>query len=480
MDLLRLLAQASIRQWRRHPLQLVDERDLIKPWAISLVAREALAGGLHAPGGERPTSSVLRRLDEMVISLQDPLLLGSQESVGHDALAGYMLRSSYQQFPYQQPIFGDTARMRPMLKRPFPRPKYQVLSDAAIEELLGADIDTYTDLAPFFLAAVMSNNGSFHRSWFDQPNFTKICEGVPKEQILKVYDTRLSAPLAAVRRAARSGRHARPELRQHDFNPLIDSPFIILPDGTGLAPLPTFVTGRFSMAALYYAGQNRYGTQFTIELGYVNEAYTVEQLMQLNEAGADVHGEIMYREKKQEKSSVDGFVVYPDQVVLVEVKSLRPAMDQRLDPVSYAERLRRDIGKAKDQLVKTYNLWHNRHAAFAALPTDGRAVRGLIVVPEPLYLANHTMFGQDLGSMPFPTAVVSLTQLEQLVAVAAAERSGRIFEDLTAGSQYLVADPTAALAAARERSGVAVHRNDILDASFDAMRWQRYWNQLDQ
>ena len=87
-------------------------------------------------------------------------------------------------------------------------------------------------------------------------------------------------------------------------------------------------------------------------------------------------------------------------------------------------------------------------------------------MPEPLYLANHTLFSQQLGQMRFPTAVISLTQLELLIAVAVAEQSGRVFADLTAGSQYLVANPQDALAAARKRAGVKVPLNELLDDAF--------------
>jgi hypothetical protein len=117
-------------------------------------------------------------------------------------------------------------------------------------------------------------------------------------------------------------------------------------------------------------------------------------------------------------------------VLLVEVKSRRPALDKRLDAVSYTNLLGKDVRHAQDQLRTTYDLWRCGHPAFAHLPTDARPVRGLIVVPEPLYLANHTMFGQALRQMPFPTAVISFTELEQLVA-AVAERSARVFVDLT-------------------------------------------------
>ena len=81
------------------------------------------------------------------------------------------------------------------------------------------------------------------------------------------------------------------------------------------------------------------------------------------------------------------------------------------------------------------------------------------------------MFGQTLSQMPFPTAVISFTELEQLVAAAIVERSGRVFEDLTAQSPYLSADASAALSAARTRTGTQAPRNALLDASFEAMRW---------
>ena len=130
-----------------------------------------------------------------------------------------------------------------MLKRPFPRPRFQVLNDAVIEELLGSDVDTYTDLAPFFLAAVIVNGGTFNPAWLDQLNFEPVCDLASKEQILRVYHTRLSASAAELPAAALQRRHERAEYRQHDFNPLVDRPFVVLPDGIGLAPQPLFVMG---------------------------------------------------------------------------------------------------------------------------------------------------------------------------------------------------------------------------------------------
>ncbi|GIJ08463.1 hypothetical protein Van01_16770 [Micromonospora andamanensis] len=464
--LLRLLASASASQWHRSPRFLVNAADPITPWAVSLVAREALAGGLAATGRQRATAEVLPELNRLVHELADPLTAPRQPDGGSGT--GFLVRAGYQQFPYQQPVFGDTARMRPMLTRSFPRPRYQILSDQVITDLLGVDVGTYTSLAPFFLAATMNNAGLFNPAWLDLPHFAPVLAAVSKEEILRVWHTRMSAPAGQLRALARSGRNLRSELRQYDFNPLADRPFVVLPDGNGLAPQPLFVVGRFSMAALYYAGRDRYGPAFADDLGHVNEEYALEQLTELTEIGAKVTGEIESGNAKK----IDGFVVFPEQVILIEVKSLRPTVPSRLDFTSYTRMLDGGLARARTQLRDTYERWRGGHPAFAHLPVD-RPVRGLIVVPEPLYLANHSMFAPATSQMPFPTAVVSLTELEQLVAAAVAERSGRVFTELNTDSPHLTADATAALTAARARTGIVRPSNPILDASFEAIRWTR-------
>ena len=71
IPLLRLLARTSTTQLDSHPLETVDVRDPIKPWAVSLVAREALAGGTHVARREQPTLQVLQALDAMVLDLDE-------------------------------------------------------------------------------------------------------------------------------------------------------------------------------------------------------------------------------------------------------------------------------------------------------------------------------------------------------------------------------------------------------------------------
>ena len=157
-----------------------------------------------------------------------------------------MVRVSYQQFPYQQPPFNDTARMRPMFERSYDPDKFQLISKTLIDDLLGTDVETYTDLAPFFLAAVMSNEGKFDPAWFEQENFAPLNAVLPPEHAVHVFDLMRENPAYFRLAARRSHRSRDSQHRQYDFNPFAAKPFVNLPDGVGLAPQPAFVTARFS------------------------------------------------------------------------------------------------------------------------------------------------------------------------------------------------------------------------------------------
>lgn len=345
-----------------------------------------MAGALKVRS--RRPSTTLGRLDAIVIGLEDPILSGPVLG-GTDDL---MVRVSYQQFPYQQPPFNDTARMRPMFERSYSSDKFQLISKTLIDELLGADVETYTDLAPFFLAAVMSNEGKFDPAWFEQENFAPLNEVLPPEHAVQVFDLMRKEP-AYFRSASREARSEDTRHRQYDFNPFAAKPFVTLTDGVGLAPQPAFVTARFSPSTVFYAGADHFDDepakkkQFFTELGYVNEDYVLKQLEQLKDIGAAVEGEAQYAKGAD---SVDASVVVGADLLLFEVKSTRPVFAARGNANDYRKHLDRDIGKAFEQLEKA----HTEYLAgnLPHLPA-GRSAWGF-VTPEPFYLANWTSIRQ--------------------------------------------------------------------------------------
>lgn len=373
-----------------------------------------------------------------------------------------MLRMGFQQFPYQQPVFGDLARMRVMFDRVFPAHRYKVLATDVVTDLLGAGVGAYCDLAPFFMAGVMRNHGRYDPGWLKLPN----SGALPPEDISRVFE-RMSASPKDIRLLARSGRNQDPRLRQYDYNPLVATPFVRLSDGTGLAPQPLFFVAKFSPAAMFYAGIESYGNDLAKDLGVVNEVYVLVQLGQLTSVGADVNGEVEYA---KDKLSVDCTVVMADLVMLVEVKSARPAFAALVDTDSYVKSLGRTVGHAIDQLNTTYEQWQAGNPALAHLPRDGRSVCGYVVVPEPLYKVNEAAIRLHFPSPPFDVAIVSMTELEDLVGWTLYERCSTVIRRATqpSGQGAVTADVRRAL-----REGCIVSRGSSRGIRCSTTRMRR-------
>lgn len=473
--LLRMLADISRGQWlRRGPLS--QRADAVYPHSASLIAFEAMAGW----GRQRqvpPTLDDLTYLNHLVVGLADPYLDVATGVIEDDALESFTLRVAFQQFPYQLPPFNELARLRPMFNRTYPSTAFRVMNDELITELIGTDIDNYLDFGPFFLAAVMSNRGVFDPAWLDRPEMAAIAEAFPAAMppgaAASVFSRFVRSP-DELRRIARQERHDDPRMRQYDFNPLAATPFVTLPGGAGLAPQPFFVTSRFAPSAIYYAGLDYFSdnrvvqNDFTKDFGVVNEAYTVDQLAQLKSIGLAVVGEIEYQTGKK---SVDVTVEMPDALLMFEVKSSRPTLPSRTSLAAYTKHLKRDLKKAVEQLITTYSLWQAGHAAFAHIPPEWD-VDAFIVVPEPLYQANLAAIRAELPDAPFNIAIISFTELEQLVAEALREGSGRVLREAAKpASPVMMADVRGALAAAKRRAGGSSATNPLLDSSFEAIGW---------
>ncbi len=465
-QLLRLIAEHQLLQWNENAP--VGEYSL-KPHAGSLIAFEAMASW-GAQNQVAPTVDALLRMDGMVIGLQDPILTSPVFGATDD----YMVRVSYQQFPYQHPPFNPTARMRPMFERSYPAPRFKVLDTSLIDTLLGTDVETFTGLAPFFLAAVMTNKGTFQPTWFEQDNFASLNEALPPENAIHVFDLMRQDP-GYFRNAARNSRSDALEQRQYDFNPFAAKPFVTLPEGFGLAPQPAYVVARFSPSTVFYGGSDHFGqdnktkNDFFQELGYVNEDYVLLQLKQLERIGATVEGEAQYAKGSD---SVDASVVLGENLMLMEVKSTRPVFSARGNADDYREHLDRDIGKAFEQLERT-------HAEYLAgklphLPT-GSTVWGFVVTPEQFYMANWTTIRQNLPKVPFPVAIMSFTELEELVSGTLKEGALTAFLHAATnpGTGAMDADPMAAIQAIRQRNGGVTPRNPVLDESFATELWDK-------
>jgi hypothetical protein len=181
------------------------------------------------------------------------------------------------------------------------------------------------------------------------------------------------------------------------------------------------------MLGIYYTGgeggHTPRGKQFTVDLGHLFEAYVGRQLDLLN--NVTIHPEIKWEGEKKGNGgkSVDWIVVFPDLVLLVEVKSARPNADLRLGAENYAEKLARTPGEAFPQIERTDQLIAEGNPAFAQIPAH-LPRRGMVVTMEPFHLLNTAELRTGIQRTPnpvtgetIPITTASIHELEQAVTI---------------------------------------------------------------
>jgi hypothetical protein len=178
---------------------------------------------------------------------------------------------------------------------------------------------------------------------------------------------------------------------------------------------------RVRPSTVYYLGVDKYDKAWrnalTRDLGLAHEDYIRLQLHQLKPA-ASVYGEFEYNTKKGSGMTVDAIVVHDDVVVLVEAKSTRARLDSRHTFAAYTDNLQRDLQRAFKEIARTAGMIRDHHPALGDAIPDDRPLCGLIVTPEPLWLANNAQFTAGYPDPTVPTSFVSLRELEDLVAYA--------------------------------------------------------------
>ncbi len=431
------------------------------PWQAGLVAREALlAGSNSTSAAQTPTTARLielcRRSDEI-----------DQAAFHSGDLATFGLRTAYLQFPYSEAQLGRIARTRLMFERDLSSNGFEVLSNDTLTDVIGGPLDVFVDSAVFFFTAAMRNGGRFDERWLTGPQFDPVRARIDLDQLVSVFTQAWSSNLPALRAKARSSTSDDPLARPFDWNPLMARPFVRLGDGSHVAPNAWWAYGRVSPTAIYHLGMERHGEAWARDLGRVQEQYIVQQLRQL-EPTARVVPEFAYNTSHGDVRSVDAFLVFDDLVVIVESKSLRARLDSTTAADSYQARLQRDLTKAYGkQLPRSLTLVRAGAHQLGQTPTDVLVV-ALVVTPDPLYLANSPTFTSGLPSPGMPTAVVSLTELENLIAACLVTGTSEIFKSATAVGPNGYSDPNSAL---RSAFAEAPPDNPLLLDAFKRGHW---------
>lgn len=360
-ELLTALALTSVRLFEREAWSADRVR---LPWAIAAAAKASIvAGNEHRKPGVSERDVI--EICQVYNALDTPL--AQEPSEMSETVGALLVRTSYEQFSYQQSQFEEITRLGALFET-VEELETETLDRALIEHVLGCSLEQFV-VAGFVLATSTQANTGF----FD-PDWPALREGIqaidphfPVDIVRRVFEQQFLADFEQIRAAARNAEQPDLRLRAHEFNPLVSRPFVTLPDGRHVAPQPHFVFQRLSPAALYYAAvetlDEEQANAFTRDIGLVCQDYVGRQLRLI--PNATVRPEIRYDE---DQLSVDWFVIFDELVVLVEVKSTRMSQLARIGGNKLKQDIERSLGKAYKQVVRTHQLLADRHPAFTEIP----------------------------------------------------------------------------------------------------------------
>ncbi|MFD8782556.1 hypothetical protein [Kitasatospora sp. NPDC059599] len=388
---------------------------LYNPWSLLDAASVSLLRG-NENRTKAARAGDLEEILQLYFALDEPMR--HQPSGQH--LEGFLLRMAGQQFVWQEHEFGELARPVALLQHTTAAEpgKLKAITPGWDERLFGCPLGDYVGVAQLLWAASKARAGRFDPQWMagDLGGFTRL---TTPEALAEVIDAHFATTTRTLRDQAQAAAAGvlplDPALRRFGFNPLRARP-ALADFGPGyLLPVPAAALAKVSPFGLYYSGFEAHRQAFADDLGDLFEQYVGRQLRLID--GAVVHPEVEYRDEKKNKvKSIDWFVVLPDLVLLVEVKSARPTAPLRLGPVDWATEIEGKLAKAVGQLQKSADRITGHHPAFAHIPSD-RPILGTVLTMEPYHLVNSPEFRSVLPTASFPVAVAAASELEDAVTI---------------------------------------------------------------
>ena len=406
------------------------------PWALAGLAKASIChGNPHRSGAVR--SDTIGRACNMYNNL-------ASEELDHEELKtafGILTRIAYEQFPYQESLYGELARAEAFFSGYSGRKPLEVLSDASLTQLLGAPLRQAVGVAFVLYASAHVNKGFFDPAWMEQPQFSDVLTVVPQGQITSVINEVFVNSFDDFKSQAAEAPPL-PFLDRYMFNPLTARPFVRLGDGRLLAPVPQLIGRKVSPMELYYLGNKRWGNPFTNDMGHLFEDYAGRQLQTLPDA--TVYPEIEYRQGQRRIDSVDWIVIADDAVFLVEAKATRVPAAARAGAASTKDALKRTLSKAFDQINRTYQAIRGGLPEFSAIPTD-RPIFGLVTTLDHWYIANSGLARNLVSEPDVPTLVASVGALEHLAAIGQRRAASTILTEILNDDERRTWDLTTAL-----------------------------------
>jgi len=388
-----------------------------EPWLVAGVTAMAL-DHCYFPIHDQPTMHDVQLACWMYFNLERP-------DLEHDALAfdRRVIPEIHAQWSYQRPPLEDLARPTVLFD---PRSwtttqQPAVMATGWEQELLGCSVAQFT-AAGFVLYAVSLIGGSFPlpESCVLDPVYDAFGG---KERFDQITERLYTSDIAHFREDRKRALHPVNDWNSEErlaFNPLVNHPLLrgLADDDSSraIAPVPETVRLKASAEGILYEGLAHYGTRFSRDVGNFFEGYVGRQLDTM--IGPEIYHEITYRGATgSDRKTVDGFVVLPSAVVLIECKSAVPNRSVVEGWATFVEGHHQTID-ARKQILTTAKLIKNHQPELSCIPAD-RPLIGLVVTLGTYYGANDSeVTGNSTTSAAISVGVMDTVALEKFVTLS--------------------------------------------------------------
>ncbi|MFE7515666.1 hypothetical protein ACFU8I_31240 [Streptomyces sp. NPDC057540] len=394
----------------------------LAPWALLDVAWVSLARGRdnHHPATDRDLSEILN----LFWALDDPV---TQEPEGMKRWEGFLQRTIHHQAPWQEDNYSQLSRTIAWLSQtPYPADSddpLEVIVPGWDDKLLGCSLADYLGIANLVWGCATAHpnprrRGRFAVDWYPAEDYDQF-DGLRSPSEIKAVLNRHLVTTKNKLRVSFPTDHD-PLRRRYGHNPLRSTPLVGGVPGGYLVPVPAAVLDKASPLGLYYTGgdnMSKWGQSFTTDVGRLFERYVGRHLDLLTDV--KVQPETLVKiSKKESRKTVDFFVVFPDLVLLIEVKSTRPSEQLRFGGPDFAALLRgTPINKGFEQINRSVDLLRSgKHPELAGIPTDRRMI-GMVVTAEPFHQINTPAQREHLPETKIPVMVTAIAELEQAVTI---------------------------------------------------------------
>ncbi|MFJ9195859.1 hypothetical protein [Streptomyces globisporus] len=394
----------------------------LAPWALLDVAWISLARGR---GNRHPaTRQDLNEILDLFWALDDPV---NEEPAGMERWEGFLQRTLHHQAPWQEDNYSQLSRTIAWLSQtPYPAGSEDPLKAIVPgwdDTLLGCSLADYLGIANLVWGCATAHpnprrRGRFAVDWYPKEDYDQF-DGIRSPKQIKAVLNQHLVTTTNKLRASFPASHD-PLRRRYGHNPLRSTPLVGGVPGGYLVPVPAAVLDKASPLGLYYTGgdnRSAWGQSFTNDVGKLFEHYVGRHLDLLPDA--TVRPETLVKISKGEsKKTVDFFVVFPNLVLLIEVKSTRSNEDLRAGGPEFATLLRgTPVNKGFEQINRSVDfLRSGNHPELEGIPTDRRMI-GMVVTAEPFHQINTPAQRQHLPKTTIPVMVTAIAELEQAVTI---------------------------------------------------------------